>query len=455
MATLNSCTEPPTSNHATNLVPLDKLKEACTSKRAWVSVDGVIYDLTAFIPQHPGGQDFILFAAGKDVTKIFECYHGHRQHQILQKYKIGVLSGQDMPSFLPSDDFYSTLKKRVDDHFGSLRIDRKHSLASYVRYFFTVVCIWSLYWLQWSLPSNSLWMFYLLSIVHGALLAQYCVSAVHDGSHGAIGHNPALWKLLVIGHDFFNGCSGTLWTYQHVMSHHIYPNVDGFDADIETSEVEFRRIKESQKYFPFYRLQSIYSPFLYVLLGSAVRIEDLIHYFQRRRGPFKVNPFTPFQKVIFWGGKLFFFLTRIALPVFWGAPILRVISAFLLADFFFSIVLAVIFQATHVVDTAVFPRVNPTTGNIEVDWARLQVETAQDYSHDQPLTSFLSGSLNYQVVHHLFPAIAQEHLPGVARIVRQTAKEFGVKYEIKDSLWSAIGGHIGLLRMLGTPPSSH
>lgn len=70
-------------------------------------------------------------------------------------------------------------------------------------------------------------------------------------------------------------------TYQHVMSHHIFPNIDGFDADIDTAEVEFRRIKESQKYFSFYQLQSIYSPALYVFLGCAVRVEDLIHYFQQ------------------------------------------------------------------------------------------------------------------------------------------------------------------------------
>lgn len=116
-----------------------------------------------------------------------------------------------MPLFPSSDDFFLTLKKRVDDHFRSLRIDRKHSLVSYIRYFFTIICIWSLYWLQWSLSPDSFWMFYLISMAHGISLAQYCVSAVHDGSHGAIGHNPVLWKLLVIGHDFFNGCSGTLW----------------------------------------------------------------------------------------------------------------------------------------------------------------------------------------------------------------------------------------------------
>ncbi|KAJ3992537.1 fatty acid desaturase-domain-containing protein [Lentinula boryana] len=230
---------------------------------------------------------------------------------------------------------------------------------------------------------------------------------------------------------------------------------DGFDANIETSEVEFRRIKQSQKYFCFYQLQSIYSPLLYVLLACIVRIEDLLHYFTSHRGPLKVNPFTFQQKMTFWGGKLFFLMTRIFLPLFWGVPFSRVISAFSVTDFTMFIILATIFQATHAVGIAAFPNVNSKTGNIDVDWARLQVETAQNHGHDQPLTTFFSGSLNYQVVHHLFPYIAQEHLPAVAKIVRQTAKEYSVKYEIKDNLWAAIGGHIGLLKLLGTPPHSH
>ncbi|KAJ3715893.1 delta5 fatty acid desaturase [Lentinula guzmanii] len=436
------------------LIPLKELRKACTHNKAWVSIGGTVYDLTKFVHQHPGGQDFILLAAGKDVTKIFEAYHGQKQHHNLQIFRMGLLAGQDVPSFPPPDNFSLTLKRRVNDHFRLLKADPKQSPGTRRRYFLTALGIWILYGLQWLLPLNSFWVFYLVSVAHGTALSQYCLTAVHDGSHGAIGRNPVLWKLLLMGHDFFVGTSSTLWTYQHVMSHHIFTNVDGFDADIDTSEVEFRRIKESQKYFCFYQLQSIYSPLLYVLLGCTVRIEDLLYYFTSRRGPLKVNPFTFQQNIIFWGGKLFFLMTRIFLPLFWGVPLSRVISAFFVADFTLSIILALIFQATHVVDIAAFPQVNSETGNIDVDWARLQVETAQDYGHDQPLTTFFSGSLNYQVVHHLFPYIAQEHLPAVAKIVRQTAKEYGVKYEIKDNLWAAIGGHIGLLKLLGTPPHS-
>lgn len=68
--------------------------------------------------------------------------------------------------------------------------------------------------------------------------------------------------------------------YQHVMSHHIFTNVEGFDSDIDTSDMEFYRIKESQKYSTIYRFQSIYSPVLYFFLGISIRIGDMCNYYR-------------------------------------------------------------------------------------------------------------------------------------------------------------------------------
>ena len=48
---------------------------------------------------------------------------------------------------------------------------------------------------------------------------------------------------------------------------------------------------------------------------------------------------------------------------------------------------------------------------IDMDWAKLQVMTTIDYAHGSWLTTFLSGALNHQVVHHLFPNISQVQSP--------------------------------------------
>jgi len=35
---------------------------------AWVAVDSKVYDVTSFINKHPGGSEFLLLHAGRDIT---------------------------------------------------------------------------------------------------------------------------------------------------------------------------------------------------------------------------------------------------------------------------------------------------------------------------------------------------------------------------------------------------
>lgn len=436
-------------------IPVEVLREANTVDRAWVAVNDQVYDVTKFAERHPGGADIIGYAAGKDMTIAFHSYHTAKQHAILQKYLIGTLVGRDAPRFPPPDSFSIAVRARAAEYFKSHNIDPKQSTASHLRYAGTILAIVSLYIWQWqvSISSfNGLCLFYGVALLYGFSLTQYALSCVHDASHAAVGHSTKLWSVLMAGHDLLNGCSSLLWTYQHILSHHIFTNVPEYDTDVEATQGGYRRIVEVQEYMESYKLQYIYAPIMYVLLGMAVRTYDVARVIAGARGHLTVNPLTVYQTSLFWGGKVFFFFTRIGLPLIMGYPIQHVLGAFFVSDFIFSVYLALIFQATHVVEAVTWPNLDPTTGDIDMDWSRLQVETAQEYGHNRALTTFFSGALNYQAVHHLFPNVAQENLARLSPIVAQAAKEFGVRYTVTDGMWSAIGGHIGLLKMMGEPP---
>ena len=65
----------------------------------WMVIHGKVYDVTAWVPQHPGGQA-ILQGCGEDATDLFETRpmgsgtpHSERARSILQNYYIGNLSG--------------------------------------------------------------------------------------------------------------------------------------------------------------------------------------------------------------------------------------------------------------------------------------------------------------------------------------------------------------------------
>jgi L-lactate dehydrogenase (cytochrome) len=46
-----------------------------SAKSCWVIIHGKAYDVTEFLPEHPGGQRIILKYAGKDATEEFEPIH--------------------------------------------------------------------------------------------------------------------------------------------------------------------------------------------------------------------------------------------------------------------------------------------------------------------------------------------------------------------------------------------
>ena len=49
----------------------------------WVVLAGMVYDVTEFLPDHPGGKRAITLYAGKDATEEFDMLH---DRNVLTKY---------------------------------------------------------------------------------------------------------------------------------------------------------------------------------------------------------------------------------------------------------------------------------------------------------------------------------------------------------------------------------
>ncbi len=72
---------------------IDQIAQHCTRDNLWLVIDDVVYDLTSYVAQHPGG-DAILRNAGKDASAGFHSVPAHRYVQgliktILEENKIG------------------------------------------------------------------------------------------------------------------------------------------------------------------------------------------------------------------------------------------------------------------------------------------------------------------------------------------------------------------------------
>ena len=65
-----------------------------TSRSCWTVIDGVVYDLTKWISNHPGGSGAILFLCGTDGTNAFKAQHENQSKPAirLDNYRIGPLN---------------------------------------------------------------------------------------------------------------------------------------------------------------------------------------------------------------------------------------------------------------------------------------------------------------------------------------------------------------------------
>lgn len=62
----------------------------CSEKDMWVIVKGLVYDLTPFVPLHPGGVPMIMQHPGQDVSKGFHGpQHPESVHTVLAQHLIG------------------------------------------------------------------------------------------------------------------------------------------------------------------------------------------------------------------------------------------------------------------------------------------------------------------------------------------------------------------------------
>ncbi|XP_044175764.1 acyl-lipid (8-3)-desaturase-like [Acropora millepora] len=431
----------------------EELSSLNQKHNAHVAVRGKVYDVSQFLSRHPGGSEILIMAAGKDVTIPFECYHTFSDiaFKTLDKYYVGDLISNEFPTFPELGSFYTTTRDRVQKYFERTNQDPKNSPWIWLRHIMMPVMIAFLWLAQMFWLRHSMFLSCIAAVFLGWFSALSSLINHHDASHFSVTRSPLVWT--VNGHlqDFVNGSSYYLWMYQHIFGHHPYTNIDGVDPDITTAEKyrpELVRIKWSQSWLPRHFYQHIYVPLVYCWTGAWTRFQDVSSFFfYKRHKNIRLNEPSTSHLILFISGKLFFVIHKMVIPLFilgfWRMVILNLISE-IVGNYW----LLLIIQTSHVVSEVSWPQPGKD-GKMNRDWAELQVETAQDFSTDSWFFNVFSGALNHQTAHHLFPGVSQFYYPQITPIVRQACKEFGVRYNYKDTFTEAFNSHIVHLKTLG------
>ena len=346
--------------------------------------------------------------------------------------------------------FQKILNERVNAYLRDQRLPRRDVPAMYLKT--AVVMAW---WLGVYLllllggfpPLLNLG----LCLLWALAIASVGFNVMHDANHGGYSENPRLNRIIGFSAELL-GMSGFRWRTKHNVWHHTYTNIAGFDDDVEAFGL--LRLTPGVPWNPLVRFQAWYFPFVYSLIGFDFFLRDFMMVLFGKSDANHVYPKMSVEdKLVFWGGKLFFILIMFVLPlqVF---PWWQVLLGFVIVMLTVGLVMGVIFQLAHIHGAAAFPEPAGDPPHIENEWAIAQVEATADFAPHNWLLNFYIGGLNYQIEHHLLPHICHVNYPRLAPIVRLTCEEFGVPYHCYPTWRAAFAAHWRALRLLGQKPAA-
>lgn len=165
-------------------------------------------------------------------------------------------------------------------------------------------------------------------------------------------------------------------------------------------------------------------------------------------GGTKFQPIPRNEWILFIICKIWYLSYNFFIPLYLNVPLSKIIMVYIIVSCVASEILVLMFQVNHVTDKATFYNVDKDNNTPE-DWAIVQVQGSSNFSSGSAVWNFLSGGLNHQIEHHLFPYISHVHYPAMSGIVKKTCQEFNVQYNEYDTFLDAINGHIKLLKDLG------
>jgi linoleoyl-CoA desaturase len=238
-----------------------------------------------------------------------------------------------------------------------------------------------------------------------------------------------------------------IWRWKHNTYHHQFPNIQGLDDDIDLGVL--CRMGPDQPLRRFHRYQHIYMWALYCFLVVKWHFfDDMANLLKGRIGD---QPFPrPRGKdlVIIIIGKIVFLGLAFGIPLLIH-PWWIVLSFYLLVTAVVSVTLSLVFQMAHCTDEAAFIPGSTEARRLEEEWAVHQVESTVNFAPKNRLLTWYTGSLNYQIEHHLFPRICHVHLPALSGIIKEVCQEYGVRYIVHENFRDALAAHYAWLFLMG------
>jgi fatty acid desaturase (delta-4 desaturase) len=475
------------------LTEVQQLVTAADSKKSAKSlrftvVKGEVYEVSNFLQVHPGGEHLLSLALGRDATILFQSYHIRDSvvEAQLKQWKApegvtvellrtaGLLNGviasaEDHTEHkfpLPGDSaMYKTLKARVAKEVLTGSADKSGARGGQDWQTALILGTWIACWYMY-VTSPSVFTGVLLG-----LAAAWCGLAVqHTANHGALFQSPDLNVLFGMADDITCGGSSVVWRYHHQLSHHLYTNHIELDQDAHSS-FPLLRMDRTQPYKSFHKWQPFYAPIAFALYYFSVQMGDFETVMSKKvfrvrltgvdKTGVKLSGISAIGEVpLFYIGKAIHFSLLLFIPFYYsGFQWTVTLPAFFAYTSTGSFVLSMLFIVSHnVLGTKEIDTVAATNDSTPAgktvdprkDWAAWQIDTSASWGG--AIGGFFTGGLNLQIEHHLFPGVAHQHYPAIAKIVKEECANHGLPYHGYDNLALIVVDYFKFMAEMGTPP---
>ncbi|GAA4874136.1 fatty acid desaturase family protein [Actinomycetospora straminea] len=224
--------------------------------------------------------------------------------------------------------------------------------------------------------------------------------------------------------EWDNVCPADQWKHSHNYLHHTYTNVIGKDKDVG---YEILRVRSDQPWHPYYLTQPVVNAMLMLAFEYGVSLHDLdidglvrwqIEDPEEFKKKFKGILVKQARQI----GKDY-----ILFPALTGKNFRPTATANLTANLIRNVWSYAIIFCGHFPDGAEVFTEEELESETQGEWYLRQLLASANFTGNR-LMHVMSGSLGYQIEHHLYPDLPSNRYPAIQERVRALCEKYDLPY---------------------------
>lgn len=424
-------------------VSYKELKDHSSYSDAWLSINGIVYNITHFIAKHPFGDTF-RGHLGTECGGLFSSAHVNTNVEALLKTEsfrqrncIEVIGQLDVTDYrlredktqalkfldrivykdTDKDEFWQDLLTEVATFLKESNETTHYSNEVGILFIIYYMCIFlGLSYLTWVKAS------YFSAFLLGIHIICMLANIAHMSTHSGYTRSPLIDYIAMHLFDLI-GLSGLEWQITH-QTHHHQPHSVIDRQTISIYLIGIRLHKYMQHKF-FHRFQHIYywiSISLYFPSKLLITTAWLLVYRKFLRHKWDVIVHILSRVIL-----LLQVMYCIRVHGFWIGLAVFLVYAVTLSQGAF-----ILLFNDHEENHQVLGKTSdPKEFHKKMSWAEIQVRTSGNWYPTNWLLSFIEfhyGYFNYHIEHHLFPTLKPSLFKKISPIVRRVCKKHGIPY---------------------------